>query len=62
MLMIAVVVAAVAPPSLRTTALLGAVPLALATAAIALWGVETRSRSLEEISEAALEGNASASA
>lgn len=60
-LMIAVVVAAVAPPSLRTTALLGAAPLALATAAIALSGVETRARSLEEISTTASEGNASAS-
>ncbi|MFF9090435.1 MFS transporter [Streptomyces sp. NPDC014991] len=55
LLMITVVVAAVAPPSLRTTALLGAVPVALATVAIALWGVETRSRSLEEISTSALE-------
>lgn len=61
-LMIAVVVAAVSPPSLRTTALLGAVTVALATVAIALSGVETRSRSLEEISTSALEGNASASA
>ena len=59
-LMITVVVAAVAPPSLRTTALLGAVPLALATVAIVLAGVETHARSLEDISTTALEGNTSA--
>ncbi|WP_369389266.1 MFS transporter [Streptomyces sp. CG1] len=59
-LMIAVVVAAVAPPSLRTTALLGTVPLALATVAVILSGVDTRARSLEEISATPLKGNASA--
>ncbi|MEV5878817.1 MFS transporter [Streptomyces sp. NPDC052101] len=61
-LMIAVVVAAVAPPSLHTTALLGAVPLIVATVAMFVSGVETRARSLEEISATDLKGNASASA
>ncbi|GHD98175.1 MFS transporter [Streptomyces alanosinicus] len=61
-LMITVVVAAVAPPSLRTTALLCAAPLALATAAMPLSGVETRARTLEEISTSARTDDASASA
>lgn len=46
---IALVVAAVAPPSIVWTALLGAVPMALAVLAVALYGVETRQRGLEDI-------------
>jgi MFS transporter, putative metabolite:H+ symporter len=45
----ALVVAAVAPPSIATTALIGAVPLALAAVLAAVFGVETRQRRLEEI-------------
>ncbi|MGH9151962.1 MAG: MFS transporter [Acidimicrobiales bacterium] len=47
--LIALVAAAVAPPSIAVTALLGAVPMALAVVAMALFGVETRRRRLEEI-------------
>jgi MFS transporter, putative metabolite:H+ symporter len=46
---IALVVVAVAPPSIAATALIGAVPLALAALAVALFGTETRKRRLEEI-------------
>ncbi len=46
---IALVVAAVAPPSIVWTALLGAVPMALAVVAVAVYGVETRQRGLEDI-------------
>jgi len=49
---IALVVAGIAPPSIRGTALLGAIPMALAAVAVALWGTETRKRELEEISQA----------
>jgi len=49
LLIISLVVAAVAPPSIRSTALLGAIPMALAAVAVALWGTETRKRELEEI-------------
>lgn len=48
-LVIALVAAAVAPPSIAGTALIGAVPMALAAAAVLLWGIETRRRRLEEI-------------
>jgi putative MFS transporter len=48
-LIIAFIVAAVAPPSIATTALLGALPLVLALVALAVFGVETRGRQLEEI-------------
>ncbi|MGH3829133.1 MAG: MFS transporter [Pseudonocardiaceae bacterium] len=48
-LVIGLVAAAIATPSITITALLGAVPIALAVLAIALVGVETRRRSLEEI-------------
>jgi putative MFS transporter len=48
-LVIALVVAAVAPPSIAGTALIGGIPLALAALALALFGVETRRRQLEEI-------------
>ncbi|GGP89396.1 MFS transporter [Streptomyces melanogenes] len=61
LLMISAVAAALTPPSVRATALLGALPLALATVAILLAGVETRARSLEELSLQALEQGASTS-
>lgn len=48
-LVIALVVVAVAPPSIAVTALIGAVPLILAAIAIGFFGVETRKRQLEEI-------------
>jgi MFS transporter, putative metabolite:H+ symporter len=48
-LVIALVLFAVAPPSIAGTALLGAIPLALATVFVALFGSETRKRQLEEI-------------
>lgn len=46
---ILLVAGAVAPPSIATTALIGAVPMALGALALALLGIETRSRALEEI-------------
>jgi putative MFS transporter len=46
---IALVAVAVAPPSIAGTALIGAIPMALAALAVALFGVETRRRQLEEI-------------
>jgi MFS transporter, putative metabolite:H+ symporter len=46
---IALVVAAVAAPSIRGTALIGGIPMVLAALGIALFGVETRKRRLEEI-------------
>ncbi|MBB5916371.1 putative MFS transporter [Nocardia transvalensis] len=48
-LVIALVVLAVATPSISVTALLGAVPVALAAIAAVVFLVETRRRSLEEI-------------
>ena len=48
-LIIALVLFAVAPPSIAGTALIGAIPLALATLFAALFGAETRKRQLEEI-------------
>ena len=48
-LVIALVLLAVTPPSIAGTALLGAIPLALATIFAALFGSETRKRQLEEI-------------
>jgi len=39
----------VAPPSIASTALIGAIPLFLAAIAIIFYGVETRKRQLEEI-------------
>jgi ribosomal protein S18 acetylase RimI-like enzyme len=47
---VGLVVAGVAPPNVTTAALLGAVPMALAAAAAARYGIETRQRRLEEIS------------
>jgi putative MFS transporter len=46
---IALVVAGTTPPSIARTALLGAVPLALGSLAMAFFGVETRRRPLEDI-------------
>ncbi len=46
---IALVAAEITPPSIAWTALIGAVPMALAVVAVALFGVETRRRRLEEI-------------
>lgn len=48
-LVIALVVVAVAPPSIAATALIGAIPLIFAAIAIGFFGVETRKRQLEEI-------------
>jgi putative MFS transporter len=48
-LVIALVVVAIAPPSIAATALIGAVPLVLAAVATIFFGVETRKRQLEEI-------------
>ena len=42
-------VAAIAPPSIAATALIGAIPMTLAAVAVFLFGVETRNRRLEEI-------------
>jgi len=50
-LVIALVVVAIAPPSIAMTALIGAVPLAVAALAIGIYGVETRKRQLEKITE-----------
>ncbi len=46
---IALVAIAVAPPSIADTALIGALPMALAAVAVALFGPETHKRQLEEI-------------
>ncbi|SFV31038.1 MFS transporter [Thermoflavifilum thermophilum] len=46
---IALVVLAVAPPSITATALIAALPLLLAVITITLMGIETRKRSLEDI-------------
>lgn len=48
-LVIALVVFAVAPPSIAATAIIGAVPLVLAALSIIFFGVETKKRQLEEI-------------
>ena len=50
-LVISLVAAAVATPSIAITALLGAVPIAIAVLVVALIGIETRQRSLEEITD-----------
>ncbi|HEX2048624.1 MAG TPA: MFS transporter [Acidimicrobiales bacterium] len=46
---IALVAAEATPPSIATTALIGALPLVLGAIAMALFGVETRRRRLEDI-------------
>ncbi len=48
---IALVVAAVTAPSISGTALIGAIPMALGTLAVVAFGVETRRRPLEDITE-----------
>lgn len=48
-LIIALVAFGIAPPSISDIALIGAIPMTLAVLAVALFGVETRKRSLEEI-------------
>lgn len=48
-LIIALVVLAVAPPSLAFTALIGAIPMGIGALAVAAYGIETRKRRLEEI-------------
>ena len=53
-MIITMVVLAVAPPSIATTALIGAVPMALGALAVMFWGVETRDRRLEEITAEAM--------
>jgi putative MFS transporter len=55
-LIIALVAIAVAPPSIAGTALIGALPMALAAVAVALFGPETRNRQLEEITAEQLTG------
>ena len=54
-LVIALVVIAIAPPSIAATALIGAVPLIVAAIAIIFFGVETRKRELEEITAEQIE-------
>jgi MFS transporter, putative metabolite:H+ symporter len=53
-LIIATVAAAIAVPSLRVTATLGLVPMALATAMAVFFAIETRQRPLEDITAAEL--------
>jgi len=48
-MIIALVALGVAVPSLSTTTIVGGIPMALAALAILLFGVETRNRSLEQI-------------
>lgn len=48
---IALALVAIAPPSIAVTALLGAVPLLFAAFAIIFFGIETRKRRLEDITE-----------
>ncbi|MBS1501636.1 MAG: MFS transporter [Bacteroidetes bacterium] len=55
-LIIAMVVLTIAPPSIAATALIGAVPLVLAAAAIIFYGIETRKRQLEDITAEQLTG------
>ncbi|MGI8402579.1 MAG: MFS transporter [Gemmatimonadaceae bacterium] len=58
-LIVALVTVAVTPPSIAGTALIGAIPLALATLFAALFGSETRKRQLEEITAEQLGGPSS---
>jgi len=55
-LIIALVALAVAPPSIAGTALIGAIPMAIAAVAVAMLGAETRKRQLEEITAEQLSG------
>lgn len=54
-LIIALVAVTIAPPSIAGTALIGAIPMALATCAVIFFGVETKKRQLEEITAEQLE-------
>jgi len=55
---IAVVVVAIAPPTITGTALVGAIPMGLAALAAAVFGIETRRRRLEEITAQEFEAGA----
>lgn len=57
-LIIALVAASVAAPSIAVTALLGALPMAVAAVAVVAFGVETRRRRLEEITSQLAHGQA----
>ena len=48
-MILAIVAAAIAAPSIRVTALYGAIPLTLAIIAIVVFGVETKKKQLERI-------------
>jgi len=48
-LIITLVALSIAPPSISTVSLIGAIPMAMAVFAIVIFGVETRKRRLEEI-------------
>ena len=55
---IAIVVVAIAPPTITGTALIGAIPMGLAALAAAVFGIETRRRRLEEITAQEFEAGA----
>ncbi len=55
---IVIAVAAVAPPTITATALIGAIPMALAALAAAFLGIETRKRGLEQITAQEIEAAA----
>ena len=55
-LILAIVVAKIAVPSISRTALYGAIPLVLAVIALLVFGVETRKKQLEHITKEELEG------
>ncbi len=57
-LILAAVAAALAAPSISVTALLGAVPILVAIALMAFFGVETRKKGLEQITAEELAGRA----
>ncbi|TMK96302.1 MAG: hypothetical protein E6G40_12565 [Actinobacteria bacterium] len=48
-MILAIVVAKIATPSISTTALFGAIPITLALLAVVAFGVETRKKQLERI-------------
>ena len=54
---LAMVAAAIAAPSISSTALIGAIPLTLAIAAMIVFGVETRNKQLERITAEELRGS-----
>jgi putative MFS transporter len=56
-MILALAVAAVAAPSIGMTALFGAIPLTLAVIAMAIWGLETRSKQLERITAEEMRGS-----